>query len=563
MKIVIILMALSLRVESASLTEENALLQTGRGQSQMMGKKKKQTYKLSKADKSKHAYRLADPYFSKGDVDGEFPMPWNHPTGNPILMKECSRDEEQSEEGVGPKRADGTMVYQHDGDQLKEETAATRLQRAFRASSRNENGPNKHKSYKAMNEQMIEEGKKPVWTPESAYSHAKILGGVSNPEKGDEEYVHTGKSVNTPCQRCIEESDPGVYSRDKGRWESYPSYRSSGEKSPNHEWEFALSRNQWWGAGHMCCRLLPKEDLEIQPLCGICLRYHGNALGGAWSFKGKCAKVYCAPDGLDEHYDYRNAGYMTQLAEECGGEVELDGHSGVEYGKKAIGNPAKGEMGRGSTFKVTADQGGEGVPTEGDRMKYPTNYLAVVANNPRKKDLREVFLQNKDTLIADLQGKITGTGSSSKQCASDLDEDGMLGGATTTSGPFGGDVQCGGIIAQDWVRARYDAPLPPAIAGLVFLNDEREPHRLDIIALKKIIEYAMPPGSFSFHEDFEFDGEKVPPKAVIEKVAQANRLQRESARLRRGKAFSYDTSSVHAIQGVHKHRQRMEAGRSL
>jgi len=234
----------------------------------------------------------------------------------------------------------------------------------------------------------------------------------------------------------------------------------------------------------------------------------------------------------------------------------------VNMAKKAIGNPAKGEMGRGSVFKVTADQGGEGVPTGGDRMKYPTNYLAVVANNPRKKDLRQVFLQNKDTLIADLQGKITGTGSSSKQCASDLDEEGMLGGATTTSGPFGGDVQCGGIIAQDWVRARYDAPLPPAIAGLVFLNDEREPHRLDIIALKRIIEYAMPAGSFSFHEDFEFpegSGVKVPPKEVIERVAQANRHQRRQAGLKRGQAFNYP--SVHAVPGAHEHFQRMQAGR--
>jgi len=565
MKTAMILMALSLRVESASLTEENALLQTGRVS-------KPAAFELSGTDQSPPEIKgkLQDPYFSAtGDhLFAGFPMPaYAVPIGGPVQMKPCTRKQEQ-DGPIGPKFADGKdvgkLVHGASGKQLSEVQAAERIQRGFRVSMQNkrENGGAQweERTWKTLQDEemgreadhkMVEtfRAQGTFKTPalnrdpkfDDKYKEAKEewLKTAKKHKSGDEEYVHTGKSVDTPCQRCIEESDPGVYERDKTRWESFPSFergecggmtgtcRKAAKKTQNAHFEFAGSRNEWWGAGHMCCRLLEPEDIEKQPLCGICLRYHANALGGKWSLKGTCAKTYCQPDGLDTQFKIDD-GYMKKLADECGGEVDLDGHSG-DYDKKAIGNTAEGEMGRGSVFEVAPGRGGKPTAVGG----YPTNYLAVVANNPRKKDLREVFLANKEVLVSDLQKKITGTGSSSKQCAEDLKEPRMMGGATTTSGPFGGDVQCGGIIAEDWVRARKfennkwvprEKPLEPAIAGLVFLNDEREPHRLDIIALKKIIEYAMPENSFSFHEDWDPS-----PKQVIAKVAAINKREREAA----------------------------------
>jgi methylglyoxal synthase len=464
MKVTVILtLALSMRVDSASPNEENALLQTGRRNG-------------------------VSPKEHGGGPDGKFPMPVDHPIGADIFMKECTpEDSHKHLEGVYRHSAkDGSWTSED--VKYSEEGAAEVIQRAYRDNIKGIRNP------KLKEAALLRKIQKAFIPPADCKTCT-------------DDYVHTGKSNKIPCQRCIEESDPGVYKRDKARWDTFPSLikDDKGILTPtvNQGWAFATQRNEWWGAGHRCCRDLKKEDIENQPLCGICLRYHANGLGGRWSFEKSCAALYCAPDGYDTDFQV-TASYIGKLAAKCGGMVDLDGHSG-DYDKKAIGHPE--EMGRGSVFDP--------------EMPYPTHYLAVVANNPRKKDLSQVFHQNRENLISYLQGRITGTGSSSAQCATDLKEERMKGGATTTSGPFGGDVQCGGIIAEDYVRQKMYRK-ERAIEGLVFLNDEREPHRLDIIALKKIIEFAMPREQYSFHEL-----DSTTPAEVIEHVADINKKLRQ------------------------------------
>lgn len=109
--------------------------------------------------------------------------------------------------------------------------------------------------------------------------------------------------------------------------------------------------------------------------------------------------------------------------------------------------------------------------------------------------------------------------------------------ASTTSGPFGGDVQCGGILAEDHLR-QYPCDedeldedgecgkpkRASSIAGLIFLNDEREPHRLDIIALKQQLLYALDEDELSLHEE-AWRGFWSTPSDVIDNVARQRNAQ--------------------------------------
>lgn len=458
-------MVLFLRAESGP-SEENALLQM-------------QFVDSAPDFRSVGPYYDKDPYnpgevaFGDQMLPGQFPLPWNLPTGHPVQMARCTKLEDQHgmpETGVSTAR---TMWY-------------------------------------AAMHAVMSKVKGEVRRRDGGASALVQAACDTNPHACEFE-----GNPNSPCQRCIDRSDPGVYKDFKKTWESVPSGFHPVSKADQAEWDtFNTEVTQWWGAGHYCCRGLDSHDLTLQPLCGICLRYHGGGLGGIWGLDEPCAASYCKPDGFTHGYDAIDDAYMTDLAAKCGPLVDIKGpgkyvKGGAHSGKKAVGNEGPDEMGRGSTFPVGMKE------TDHD---YPIGYLAVVANNPRKKDLSVMFQMNKVALVGGLQGKITGTGSSSSQCQTELDAP-MKGSASTTSGPFGGDVQCGGILAADYLRVK--AGKRRTIEGLIFLNDEREPHRLDIIALKHQLEWLGKEQGlhYSLHEDGHYTNREK-PDAVIDHVAR-------------------------------------------
>jgi len=322
-----------------------------------------------------------------------------------------------------------------------------------------------------------------------------------------------------PCQNCIDRSDPGVYEgkgtlRNKGNWKG--TLDDKKEQIP-------------WGAGHQCCLKLTAAQLKIQPLCGVCIRARGGtdhnpnvALSGAWGFNPKCAQVYCEASNL--RFAMTDA-YMKKLAANCGGFVDLT--NGNQAGSSKLQSSAVGHF--TEEFKTsTGKYLNEPIPPIygscfDPAKSRPEVFMAVIANNPRKVDIGRIFADNADNLYK-LKGHITGTGSSSKQCSATVckikgepKETCLLGGSTTTSGPYGGDVQCGGIVAEDYTLGQErGSGFTPAIAGMVFTNDEREPHRFDIIALKRQVGFAFQhkPRRVSWHED------GVSPAAIIEAVAQ-------------------------------------------
>jgi len=472
-----------------------------------------------------------------------FPLPAQRENGADVVMSRCEPDTYHSHYASQEHRFnDGTIGQMEWAALTIQKWASTHTAKKYAA--------------------RVGEGRQMV------KAHAAKLGGpppyLDDP-LSNEEYVtkiDPKKGYrDAPCQRCIEESDPGVFGRDIDMWNTVPSGfqlpRLHGDEKQKQadliHHAFVDGVNGRWGKGHMCCRRLDARDIEQQPLCGICLRFHAGGLGGQWSFNRQCAKVYCEPDGVADGLGTKvtiDRDYMKDLARECGPLKELQGEDVLEmrnalcpdgmlscsddnvqelaqyFGKKAIGNPVEGRKdGEGSVFPM-------GLLGKESTAEYPTTYLAVVANNPRKKDLSIVFQDNQKVLLHSLQERITGTGSSSAQCAKDLGEPNMKGAASTTSGPFGGDVQCGGILAEDHLRKRPCGkmtgcdidPLPPSIAGLIFLNDEREPHRLDIIALKQQLLYALHENELSLHEH-SWRGRWSTPSDVIDHVARQRNAQ--------------------------------------
>lgn len=112
----------------------------------------------------------------------------------------------------------------------------------------------------------------------------------------------------------------------------------------------------------------------------------------------------------------------------------------------------------------------------------PKGMLAVVANNPKKEDLEKWAKEHKDD-FSHFADKLTGTKTSSD----------LISKATgvakskfeSRSGPLGGDMDLGGVLAMDKGKDEDEKH----VKGLIFFNDPNEPHKLDIEALVNIAKY--------------------------------------------------------------------------
>jgi len=107
----------------------------------------------------------------------------------------------------------------------------------------------------------------------------------------------------------------------------------------------------------------------------------------------------------------------------------------------------------------------------------PEGMLAIVANNPSKDALQHFVEKNSDKIRVSFHEFLTGTGTTGKMVS------GVTGadmGMKTKSGPIGGDAQLGGLLAMDAALGTH------YVSGVIFFNDESEPHQLDIYALKAL-----------------------------------------------------------------------------
>jgi methylglyoxal synthase len=217
----------------------------------------------------------------------------------------------------------------------------------------------------------------------------------------------------------------------------------------NHQW--ATTRS---GAGYACCSRLDAEDIAMQPLCGICLRWaadkegfsglQGPAGDSDQRLFGPCAAAYCqAATGKVTR------GLLEAIARDCSPE------------------------------KVT------GVANEP-----PQHMVAIVANNPEKYNLARFLDKDVNREVAKEQ-KVTGTQSSSTMavCLTGA----KAAGFNTASGPWGGDAQLAWALAKQFLsggRKQY-------IDGVVFFANAQEAHKMDILALKNVLEATLCDGSMT------------------------------------------------------------------
>jgi len=211
----------------------------------------------------------------------------------------------------------------------------------------------------------------------------------------------------------------------------------------------ACIEDQWaggTGAGYACCNALATAknaaSLKRAPLCGICLRYQGGGLAGEATAKSDqsafqgCAASYCQLSGL-KGSGITNA-LLKKVADDC---------------------------------SPRATQNTGPAPEEG--------MVALVANNPKKGDLED-FLKGKSAEINAITQSITGTASSSKMamCVTKAQKAAF----STFSGPWGGDAQLAGLMAAQCLGG------PKYLKAVIFFADVKEAHKMDILALKNLME---------------------------------------------------------------------------
>jgi len=223
----------------------------------------------------------------------------------------------------------------------------------------------------------------------------------------------------------------------------------------------ACIADQWAdssAAGFKCCDELRQKDtnsLKRQPLCGICLRAAGNALGGP-----KGVGTAASPFGQDQSRFATCATHYCALATKSG---------------SAITDAMLDATAAACSPKATANTGP--APVAG--------MVAMVANNPKKGEMEEFLDSNKGVVKAKTEA-VTGTASSSKMavCVTQATKAGF----TTESGPWGGDAQLAGLIAAQCTAAGKKAGHPAYLKAVVFFADPNEAHHLDIMALKNLME---------------------------------------------------------------------------
>jgi methylglyoxal synthase len=216
-----------------------------------------------------------------------------------------------------------------------------------------------------------------------------------------------------------------------------------------HQWRTSLrvkGKLMASGEGYKCCAQLHSDEAALQPLCGLCARLKadpvgGKGLAGPAEYKSdqsnffECAKVYCAfAEGPGSR------ALLEQIKDKCAPE-----NTGYKKVKQ-------------------------------------THMSAIVANNPEKYALAE-FLKTSDNTQVVQREVTTGTASSSTmaQCIT-----GAAGAKfTTESGPWGGDAQLA------WALAAQAIDGTPYIDDVIFFSNEKEAHRLDILALKNILVQTM------------------------------------------------------------------------
>lgn len=214
------------------------------------------------------------------------------------------------------------------------------------------------------------------------------------------------------------------------------------------------------GAGNKCCAAISKAELEQAPLCGICARYIKGGLHGIKdeadakknadqsSFQD-CAEFYCAAA-----HKAPDTATLDGIAKYCSPEATDN-------------------------------------PTTPDR-----NMIGIVANNPMKAQLATFLDTEKNLVIAATNAtkkrNITGTDSSSKmaQCITKAQKSNF----STESGPWGGDAQLAGLLAMQKQKKFVGQPY---IKAVIFFDEVKEAHRLDIIALKAVIEATDVPYAYN------------------------------------------------------------------
>lgn len=208
------------------------------------------------------------------------------------------------------------------------------------------------------------------------------------------------------------------------------------------------------GKGYTCCKALGKADLLKQPLCGLCIRAAADALKGvagsgkancdASEFKA-CAASYCQAKG-----GTANTALLKKIAKDC-------------------------------------------VPDE----PTVTGMLGIVANNPKKDELK-AFLQGAKATIAGIANgqrghNITGTASSSGLAVEVTG--GKKAGFNTESGPWGGDAQLAGLLAKQKTDSSVTKDY---IDSVIFFKDPKEAHHEDILALVAVMKATLPETHYAF-----------------------------------------------------------------
>lgn len=238
----------------------------------------------------------------------------------------------------------------------------------------------------------------------------------------------------------------------------------------------ACMEDQWAtgsGAGYECCNAYASSSppntaaLKRAPLCGICLRFKGGGLKGTAAAD---AKKNCDQSAFE-----RCAASYCQLADKTGAGI-------TDALLKSVASDCSPEN--------TGNSGTGHPPPD-------TDMVALVANNPQKGNL-ETFLKGKSADINAVTQKITGTASSSTMamCVTKAQKTAF----STFSGPWGGDAQLAGLMAAQCLGG------PKYLKAVIFFADVKEAHKMDILALKNLMERCKAHFPIAFNAN---DGEKV------------------------------------------------------